>query len=172
MKRLMLPLLFGLIFVFEGIFAQFLPADLFGGEYIFVPRFLIIAVLFLTVYGGKKHGILYGFLFGLLYDLVYTEVIGIYLFIVPLAAYMMWNIMRIVDSHPVMVSIVSILFTGLVEIAVYFMNLLIHIATIGFMTFVQVRMVPTLLMNLIFIILFCYPFKVLFERFADSIKSD
>ena len=119
-----------------------------------------------------RHGILYGFLFGLLFDMVYTEIIGVYLFIIPLAAFAIWNFMKMVDSHPVVRSIVAILFVGLVEAAVYFMNLLINVANIDFMAFVQIRMVPTLLLNLVFIVVFCYPLKLLFERYADSIKND
>jgi rod shape-determining protein MreD len=158
--------------VFEGLFAQLWPGNWFGGDYIFVPRFLIMAIFFLTIYGSMKHGIIYGFIFGMMFDVVYTEIIGIYLFMFPLAAYIFWNIMRIVDTNIVVVSVVSIMCVAFLESGVYLMNLLIHIANMDFSSFARIRMIPTLILNLSFILLFAYPFKRQFEKFADSLRND
>ncbi|WP_053364224.1 rod shape-determining protein MreD [Bacillus sp. FJAT-27251] len=172
MKRYLVPLLLAFLFVFEGLFAQLWPADWFNGDYIFVPRFLIIALLFLSIYGSMKHGIVYGFIFGLMFDMVYTEIIGIYLFMFPLAVYIFWNIMRLVDTNIVVVSVVAIICVALLESGVYLMNLLIHIANMDFSSFAKIRLIPTLILNFSFILLFAYPFKRQFEKFADSLRND
>jgi rod shape-determining protein MreD len=82
-RKFLLPLLFLLLFYAESLFVEYLPAKVFGFERIFVPHFLFIALLFLTVFVGKKHGIIYAAIFGLLFDIVYVEIIGIYLFLYP-----------------------------------------------------------------------------------------
>ncbi|MCM3587671.1 rod shape-determining protein MreD [Mesobacillus maritimus] len=172
MKRFLVPLLLTLLFVIEGLFAQLLPANLFNGDYILVPRLLIMAIFFLTIYGSVKHGIIYGFVYGLLFDMVYTEIIGVYLFLFPLTTYFFLMIMKVVQTHILVVSFVSLISIAALEAAVYGMNLLIHIADIDFTSFTEIRLVPTLALNLIFVILFAYPFKKQFEKFADRLRND
>lgn len=172
MNRYWVPLLLAFLFIFESLFVQLVPGDLFKEGYVFVPRFLIMAIFFLSMYGSVKHGIIYGFVFGLLYDIVYTEIIGIYLFMFPLAAYIFSNIMRILQTNIFIVSIVSILCVAVLEAGVYQMNLLIHITDMDFSSFADIRLIPTLILNLAFIVLTAYPFKRLFEKFGDSLRND
>lgn len=172
MKRYLIPLLLIFLFIFEGLFTQLFPADLFNGDYIFVPRFLIIAIFFLAIYGSVKHGIIYGFVFGLVFDMVYTEVIGIYLFLFPLSTYLFLTIMKVIQTNIVLVSFVSLLSIAFLEGSVYLMNLLIHITDLDFSSFSEIRLVPTLILNLIFIILAAYPFKRQFEKFAEALRND
>lgn len=171
MKRLVLPLLLLFLFIFEGLFTQLFPANLFGGDYIFVPRFLIIALFFVTIYGSEKHGIVFAFLFGLLFDLVYTEIIGIYLFMFPLVSYAFFNIMKMIQTNIVLVSLVSLVCVALLEGGIYVMNLLIHHADILFSSFSEIRLIPTLILNLIFIVIAAYPFKRQSEKYAESLKE-
>ena len=172
MKRFLVPLLLVFLFVFEGIFTQLFPADIFNGDYIFVPRILIIAIFFLTIYASLKHGIIYGFVFGLLFDMVYTEIIGIYFFLFPLSAFLFWKLMKIIQTNIVFVSLVSLICVAFLEAAVYVMNLLIHITSMDFSSFAEIRLVPTLALNLIFVIFAAYPLKRQFEKFADALRND
>lgn len=172
MKRFVVPVLLLFLFVFEGLFTQLFPVDIFNGQYIFVPRFLIIAIFFLTIYGNVKHGIIYGFLFGLLFDMVYTEVIGVYFFLFPLSAYLFLKIMKIVQTNIFLVSFVSLMCVAFLEAGVYMLNLLIQITSMDFSKFTQIRLVPTLAMNLIFVLFVAYPFKRQFEKFADALRND
>ncbi|MBT2754577.1 rod shape-determining protein MreD [Mesobacillus foraminis] len=172
MKRFWVPLLLTFLFVFESLFVQLVPGDLFKEGYVFVPRFLIISIFFLTMYGSVKHGLIYGFIFGLLYDMVYTEIIGIYLFMFPLSAYIFSGFMRILQTNILVVSFVSIICVALLEAGVYQMNLLIHITDMDFSSFSKIRLIPTLILNFAFIILLAYPLKRLFEKFSDSLRND
>ncbi|WP_404329420.1 rod shape-determining protein MreD [Mesobacillus maritimus] len=172
MKRFLVPLLLAFLFVLEGLFTQLFPADIFNGNYIFVPRILIIAIFFLTIYGSVKHGIIYGFVFGLLFDMVYTEIIGIYFFLFPLSAFLFWKMMKVIQTNIVFVSLVSLICVAFLEAAVYVMNLLIHITSINYSSFTEIRLVPTLALNLILVILAAYPLKRQFERFAEALRND
>ncbi|MDQ0156113.1 rod shape-determining protein MreD [Robertmurraya andreesenii] len=172
MKKFLLPLLFIFIFIFESIFVQSLPAEVFHGERILVPHFLIIAILFLTLYGDSKQGILYGLSFGLLFDVVYTEVLGIYLFLFPLIAYICAKIMRILQTNIVVVSIISLLGVALLELGVYEMNFLINKTDMSFSFYAQYRLLPTLILNLTFIILFSYPLKRLSEKYVAYLNKE
>lgn len=172
MRKFLLPLLFIFLFILESIFVQSLPTQIFSGERILVPRFLIIAILFLTLYGERNLGIIYGFSFGLLFDVVYTEIIGVYLFLFPLIAYICSKIMRILQSNIVVVSLISLFGVVLLELGVYEMNYLIRRTDMSFSFYSQYRLLPTVILNLTFIILFSYPFKRLFEKFATDSKKE
>ena len=122
MKKAFLPIIISLCFLFESIFVELLPAELFKSSRILVPHFLMVTIIFVTIYISQKHGIMYGFIFGILFDIVYTEIIGIYLFMFPLVAYITSWIMRILQTNIILVSFVAILGVGFLELGVYEMN--------------------------------------------------
>lgn len=171
MRKFLLPLLLLLFFILESIFVELMPPKVFGNEYILVPHFLIIAIILLTVYGPKNYGVLYGFLFGLWFDIVYTEIMGIYLCLFPLVAYISYKLMKVLQSNIVMVTFISILGVALVELGAYEMNVLINRTGMTFATFSMDRLIPTLILNLIFIILTIYPFKKHFEKLVMSLDA-
>jgi rod shape-determining protein MreD len=168
-RRFLLPLILLALFIGESIFVQVTPHDLLGSGKIAVPRFLMGALLFLTIFGSKKHGILYSLLFGLLFDIVYVEIIGIYLFLFPVIAFITTKLMRILHMNIAVASIIVLLGITLLEAGVYQMNLLIHHTDMVFSVFLSSRLLPTLMLNAIFIILAVYPLKRLSEKFADSL---
>lgn len=171
MRKFLLPFLLLLFFILESIFVELMPPKVFGNEYILVPHFLIIAIILLTVYGPKNYGVLYGFLFGLWFDIVYTEIMGIYLCLFPLVAYISYKLMKVLQTNIVMVTFISILGVALVELGAYEMNVLINRTGMTFATFSMDRLIPTLILNLIFIILTIYPFKKHFEKLAMSLDA-
>lgn len=171
MKKLLLPLSLVLLFMIESLLVQFMPANLFGDK-VWVPRFLIITIFFLTIYGSAKHGIIYGLIFGLLFDIVFTEILGIYLFLYPLTAFIVLKIMKVLQVNLITTSVVSLIGVALLESAVYGMNRIIGITTIDFMSFLNMRLIPTLLLNAIFLIIASYPLKRNFEKFADRLRAD
>lgn len=172
MIRLLLPALFVFLFILESLFVELLPAELFHSDRILVPHFLMAGILFLTAYLSPKHGILYGFIFGLLFDLVYTEIIGIYLFMFPVIAYLFAHMIKILQTNVLVVSILTLFGIALLELGVYEMMLLINITDLDFLTYVKIRLVPTIILNLAFIILAAYPFKKQFETIVDRLSHD
>lgn len=172
MRKFLLPALFLFFFIMESIFVELLPVQHFNSNRIIVPHFLLIVILFFTIYGNKTHGIIYGFAFGLLFDIVYTEVIGIYLFMIPLIAYITSKMMQILQSNIIIVTIVSIVGVALLELGVYEMNYLIKITSMDFTTYTTLRLLPTLILNLAFTIIVAYPLKKFFEKYAIDLKKE
>ncbi|UQD52895.1 rod shape-determining protein MreD [Bacillus methanolicus] len=171
MNRFLLPVMLAAFFVIESVFVQLLPAEIFNSDRILVPRFLIIAIFFLTIYGSKKYGIIYGFVFGLLYDVCYTEILGFYLFFFPLTAYLVSKMMKVLQTNIVIVTIVSVIGVALLELGAYEMNLLIHRTDMSFSHFASLRLLPTIVLNLAFSIIAAYPLKRLYEKFAEHLTE-
>ncbi|WP_066063809.1 rod shape-determining protein MreD [Neobacillus soli] len=172
MRKFLLPLLFLFLFILESLFVQYLPKKVFGFERILVPHFLIIAILFLTIFVGKKQGIIYAAIFGLLFDIVYVEIIGIYFFLYPFIAYLINKLMQIMQANIIIVFLATLLGIALLEIGVYEMNSLIHVTTLDFLSFINLRLYPTLILNAVFIIIMGYPLKRLFEKHAEALRAE
>lgn len=172
MKKFLLPALISFCFILESLFVELWPVDLFDKHWIIVPRFLMILIVFVTVYVGRKQGILYGFIFGLLFDVVYTEIIGIYLFMLPLIAYLIAWIMKIMQSNIFVVSFVALLGVSLLELGVYEMNFLIRVTDMSFSNYINMRFLPTLLLNLVFTMIFAFPLKKCLEHLAVALRND
>jgi rod shape-determining protein MreD len=171
-KKLLLPLLFLFFFLLESLFVQFLPARIFGHEYILVPHFLFGALLFLTIYVGKKQGILYALIFGLIFDIVYIEIIGIYLFLYPVICYFAAKVMRIINMNFIIAILMTLIGIGLLELGVYEMDTIIHVTDLNFMSFVNMRLYPTLILNALYIIIVGYPLKRYFEKYAEALRDE
>jgi rod shape-determining protein MreD len=171
MKRFLLPLLVLFFFVLDSVFVQLLSAELYNSKRIMVPHFLAVIIIFLTIYGSKKHGVIYGLIFGLLFDIVYTDIIGIYLFMLPLLAYFASKIIRVLHTNLAVVALITVFELALLELGVYEMNFLIHRTNMEFSAFLQQRLLPTLVLNLAFIIVVSFPFKKYFEKFARELDE-
>ncbi|WP_442595237.1 rod shape-determining protein MreD [Neobacillus sp. D3-1R] len=169
MSRFLPFVLFFLFFILESLFVELLPVRLFHKDWVYAPHFLIAAILLFTIYGSKKHGIWSALVYGLLFDIVYTEIIGIYLFMFPLTAYAISKMMKILQSNMIIATFVVLLGISVLEIVVYEMNFLIHVTNIPFPAFVNTRLLPTVVLNFIFLLLMVYPLKKQFEKWNEQL---
>lgn len=172
MRKFLLPLLFTFLFIFESLVVQFLPEKFMDSQTVIAPHFLIIGIILLTIYGSEKHGIIYGMIFGFLFDIIYTEILGIYLFLFPLISYFVAKIMRVLQVNLLTSSLVSLAGVACTELITFEMNRLIGVTSSNFMSFLDNRFLPTLLLNTIFIIFMVFPLKWQFEKFADQLRAD
>ncbi len=172
MRKFLLPLLFIILFLSESLTVQFLPLEVFGHERILVPRFLFSALIFLTIFVGRKQGIIYAAIFGLLFDIVYVEIIGIYLFLYPFICYLAAKIMHEMQANIIIVFLVNLAGIALLEVGVYEMDVLIHVTDLHFFSFLNLRFYPTLIFNAVILLIAAYPLKRLFEKYADSLRDE
>ncbi|WP_027409459.1 rod shape-determining protein MreD [Anoxybacteroides tepidamans] len=159
MKKLFLPFLAILFFVSESLLVDLWPKNDWYQHYLFAPRFLFIFVIFVTVYVTQAHGMIYGFILGMLYDVVYTEVLGVYMFSFTLMAYVMAKAMKLFHNHLAVTCFLSMVAIVVLELYVYGIQLLIGKTDMPFDQFYPHRLLPTLLINAIFLLLFSYPLK-------------
>ncbi|WP_428909269.1 rod shape-determining protein MreD [Niallia sp. Krafla_26] len=169
--KFFLPLIISLCFIGESIFVELLPEAFSTNEKIIVPHFLIVVIIFAAIYGDRKQGLIYGLIFGLLFDIVYTEIIGIYLFIIPLVTYIAAWMMKLLQTNILVVGIVTLIGIALLELGVYEMNFLIGLTRMDFTSYLQVRLLPTLLFNGIFIAIVAFPLKKFMDSYRRSLNE-
>lgn len=165
MSRAYLPGLTFLLLVFEGTFFQFLVPSPLEMDISLVPRFLIVMIVLIGVHFGREHSIVYGLVFGLVYDIVYTQLLGLYLFGFAFIGYVfVYPFKWIQDSFlmQVLLVVVSIAFFDFYQFGLYqAIGISVETST---QEFLNERLLPGLILNVVFMILIYYPLRKLFEH--------
>jgi rod shape-determining protein MreD len=159
LKKWWVPVFAAVIFALEGLFAELFPVELLPGSWHIVPRFLFLYLLFHAVYYDEKSGILYAALFGFLTDLVFSGIWGIYLFWYPAILLLVTKVMKVLHAHLAIMAIVSLFSISVLEFGVYGIYSLLRFTQLGMKLFVEWRLVPTLLFNMVLYALSAYPMK-------------
>lgn len=141
------------LFLVEPIFSLFSPFE-FGNHIVYiVPRFLILFLIFVSIYYSRKQAIIYGFIFGLLYDMFYIDIIGLYTVLYPLMCFVAGAIVKAIHKQLLVSAIISLLLVTGLEFIVYQFNFLIGYTSIQMVDFTTYRLISTLLANFLFIIM-------------------
>ncbi|MFS0575359.1 rod shape-determining protein MreD [Sporosarcina sp. 179-K 3D1 HS] len=164
MSRFIIPLIAVLLFFLEPVFSLFSPIELGGERYTLVPRFVIIYLIFITVFYSRQRAIVYGIILGLLYDMFHIDIIGLYAFLFPLICFIASLIIRQVHQHMMTVILLILFLIAVLELLSYFFAALVSLTSIGFDEFISSRLVPTMIANSIFIALFGWLFKNLIDK--------
>ncbi|GKV68779.1 hypothetical protein NCCP2716_12770 [Sporosarcina sp. NCCP-2716] len=169
MTRFLIPLIAVVLFFLEPVFSLFSPIELGGMRYTLVPRFLIVYFVFLASYYGRRNTIIYGLVFGLLYDMYHIDIIGIYTFLYPLICFLAAFIIRHVHRSIFSVMGLSLVMIIFLEVMSYLFASLIALTSIGFDAFLTTRLVPTVIANSVFILLFGWLFhNWLYKRVIEK----
>lgn len=172
MIRSVIPLMVTVLFFMEPVFSLFSPIA-YGDQLLtLVPRFVFVFLIFIAAYGRKKDAIVYGIVFGLLYDIFYIDIIGVYAFLYPIISLLAAWVVRIIHRHILTVVVLSIVLIVFLEILSYGFASLIALTTISFEEFAKSRLLPTILANSLFVIMFGWFFyKVLEEKVIQRLND-
>ncbi|WP_432355771.1 rod shape-determining protein MreD [Sporosarcina sp. A2] len=169
MKRFIIPLIAVVLFFLEPVFSLFSPIELGSVRYTLVPRFVIVYLVFIASYYDLRKAVLYGLCFGLLYDMYHIDIIGIYTFLYPLICFLASVIIRQVHRSTGTVMLLSLFMVVLLETMSYLFASLISLTSISLDVFATARLIPTVIANLIFIILFGWLFKnLIYKRVVEK----
>jgi len=163
-----------IIFLFgiESIFPNFFPEYLFPQSFIFVPRFLLMFLILLAAFYDWKKAVIIAALIGAVTDIVFIEILGIYVVWYPLVIYIVSRLFKLIHNHLVVVAILTLLAISLLEYGIYglFFILRIHHFTVSY--FVEHRLLPTLLLNLLVYMLIAHPLKKRFTLWKKEKEEE
>jgi rod shape-determining protein MreD len=150
-----------ILFVIEGTVVQVFSPERWGIDILMIPRFVLVLLIFSALFLGRIQGLFIGLVFGLLYDIIYGGVIGIYGFSMALVGYFSGLTFRIFQQN-----LFLILFTVLVslvihEFIVYGLLTLIRFIDLDVNFFFLHKVIPTLVLNMIFALLVSYPVRMI-----------
>lgn len=157
--RFIVPAIAVVLFYLEPVFGLFSPLDI-GGEYRYlIPRFLIMYLIFISIYYSRNRAMAYALFFGLLYDVFFLDIIGLYSFLYPLICLIASFIMKYIHQNLIVTTLMSLVLVSGLEFALYQFFSLIGLTDISLQVFVRERLVPTMIANSIFLVMLGWAFK-------------
>jgi rod shape-determining protein MreD len=161
LTRIGLVLVGVILFLVESEFAMFSPIEIGGQTLILVPRFLVLYLLFLAIYFDRKRAIIYGFVFGLCYDVFYINIIGLYTFLYPALCFVAAWCAKRIHPHLLFSMVLAILLISILEFIIYEFFFMIQFTTMALQPFLLNRLVPTIVINLLFLFMLAWIFRYL-----------
>jgi rod shape-determining protein MreD len=162
--RFLLPFMAVVLFLIEPVFALFSGIEMFGRQIYLVPRFLFMYLLFLAVYYDRKKSMIYGLIFGILYDVVFIDIIGLYAVLFPLFCFLINWVVRYIQQSLWIVTVLTVVFVALLEFIMYEFFKLISFTSLTLNDFLLIRLLPTIIANLIVLIILGWLFKYLIKK--------
>ncbi|WP_164668479.1 rod shape-determining protein MreD [Virgibacillus doumboii] len=159
MNRLYIPLILFFFLVLEGVALELLPASLVTNELIIVPHWVFIFLLFLAIFYDRENtylSVLYGIVFGLLIDIVYTGVLGVYMFSYAVIIYIIHGLTKMLHANFFAVILLGVAGLVLTELSINTIFSVVGITEMVWKDYLLYRMIPTLIANLLFLLVL-YP---------------
>ncbi len=174
MKRLYLPLILFLFIVLEGVALDLLPNQLLSTSTLIVPHWVLVILIYIVIFYDLEdtyYSIVYGVIFGLLIDIVYTGVLGIYMFSYGFGIYIIHELRRLVHTNFYTVMIIGIIGISLTDLFIHTIYKMIGLADVMWEEYLLLRLVPTVLANLILLIIFYPLFKKWLVKWSSELSS-
>ncbi|WP_105957166.1 rod shape-determining protein MreD [Apilactobacillus quenuiae] len=135
-------------------------------NYYFIPQ-LTFLWLFFAMFFIQRINIRiewWAALSGLIFDMYYTGIIGVYLFIFPLAIYMGKKLYKLLSVDIFSSILIYIIDLSIIYLLSFFVNKLQNLTSMSDSFFLVHVLGPTLIINILFLVILYIPCQILFER--------
>ena len=170
MTRFLFILTLFILFVIEGTVVQVFSPDRWGIHILMIPRFVVVLLIFAALFLGRFQGLIMGLFFGLMYDIVYGSVIGIYAFSMGLVGYFSGLTFRVFQQNLFLILLTVMISLVFHEGIVYGLLYLIRFIEMDIQYFTMHRLIPILILNMIFALLVSYPVRSILLQMKEEEK--
>ncbi|TPR35165.1 rod shape-determining protein MreD [Apilactobacillus micheneri] len=163
--KYILPIGIFIALFFDGSISLVFSHLLFSNYY-FIPQ-LTFLWLFFAMFFIQRINIrieLWAALAGLIFDMYYTGIIGVYLFIFPLAIYIGKKLYKLLSVDIFSAILIYFIDLSIIYLLSFFANKLQNLTSMSDSFFLVHVLGPTLIINIIFLIILYIPCQILFER--------
>lgn len=162
MRFYVIPLIGVLLFYLDSLLTRLSPLTLFNETFIIVPRLTFLYILIIAVYKNPKVAIILAIVTGIFTDIYYGGIYGVYTFGYAIFVIMMDKLFKVFYRDILMMVILLISSVLLLEIWVMVFYGFLGIASINIGSIILFRLIPTVVFNLIcLIIIFPFVLKLL-----------
>jgi rod shape-determining protein MreD len=174
MKRFYLPLLLLLFLALEGVALDFLPS-LLAENLLIIPHWLFVFLVLITIFYDLEdtfYAVLYGVVFGFIIDVVYTDVLGVYMFFYGVISYFIHGLKLMLHANLFTALLLVSLGVALTDVGLYITYDFIGITEAAWGDYLMERSIPTLIANLLFLLLIYPLFKGKLEKWSEEQLSE
>lgn len=161
MKRLYLPLILFVFVILEGVAIELLPPSFVINDLLIIPHWVFIFLLYMAIFYDSDRtyfAVLYGAIFGLLIDMVYTGVLGVYMFAYAFSIYVIHGLRKFLHANIYVTILLGIAGILLADFTIYLVYMVVGLTDMVLEDYLLYRLVPTILANLLFLLVL-FPFK-------------
>jgi len=159
MKRAYLPLMLFIVVVLEGVALILLPASFLMGQTFIIPHWALVVLVYIVLFYDREdtyYAVTYAAIFGLLIDIAYTSVLGVYMFAYASVIFLIQSVKNRFHGNVYVTMLLGIFSIALADLIVHTIYLLVGLSDITWGVYFLHRMLPSVLLNLIFLIVL-YP---------------
>lgn len=169
--RLILFFVGVILLTVEGTWSNYAYAHLNESPEFYVLRVLFVYIIFITMFADRTLGLVFAGIFGLLIDVSSVGFIGIYTIAFPLLILGINLLLKILHENIFIAIGLSWVGVAVLEIVIYQYYLLLGYTAVDPATFIQDRLLPTMILNLIVILICAAPFYFLCKSTRQEIKG-
>lgn len=160
MKRLLIPVLLILLLALQGVATEIAVSFSSMQQVYVIAHWVFIFIVCISILydsDDSYYALVYSILFGLLIDIVYTDMLGIYMLGYGLSMFLLQGLRRAL--YPNIYSTILMVTVGIIvaDSFINFIYSMVGIIDIGILEYIWIRLLPTLLANIIFLFIL-YPF--------------
>ncbi|GGI40233.1 rod shape-determining protein MreD [Mammaliicoccus stepanovicii] len=162
MRLYVIPLIGIVLFFLDSLLTRLSPVHLFNETFVIVPRLTFLYILIIAVYKNPKIAIILAIVTGMFTDIYYGGVYGIYTFGYTIFVIMMDKLFKVFYRDILMMVILLIFSVFLLEIWTMVFYVVLGVTSFDLGHIVIFRFVPTLIFNLLcLIVIFPFILKLL-----------
>mgnify|MGYP001449026446 CR=1 FL=1 len=162
MKKIYLPLILFILLILEGLTINYLPNEIAFSDYLITAHWILAFLVYTTVYYDNEntyYSIIYAFIFGLFIDIIYTGVLGVYMFSYGIVTYVLRVMQKWLHRNVFVLILFGVTAFVLSDLLIYLMYAVVGITEMIWRDYWLMRSVPTLIANLLFLLLLFPLFK-------------
>lgn len=156
-------------FVLEGTLVQVISLNASGGSFHILPRFVLVLLIYISLFIGRRRAFILGLLFGLFIDIQYSDVIGVYAFSLAIIPYVSALAYQYFQLNIVLIILTVLLSVYAHETMNYYLFELFGLAG-G--SFEWRQHIPTAIFNAVFALLIYRPVYYFLERMMDGRQDE
>lgn len=162
-EKLIFPLFYFFAFLLDGQTTHLLRI-FFGDNTSVKMYFIVLLMIYAVNYFPFKYLLSLTIIIGLLYDSYYYGVIGVYMVCFPLTLWLVETLTRVLSKSYFSTGVITLLAITFIELSSYSIRSVFQLTSETLTTFIASSLGPSLIINLLFVMIICFPFFLLSKR--------
>ena len=153
MQVMIYPVIAIILLLLNNLITTYVPLRIFHTDLYFIPHLLLIYLLILTVYKNPKIALILSIFTGILCDVYLGNIYGLYTFGFIISVLLMDQLFKVFYKDIKMMVVLLLFFVMLFEHFMFIIMKILGFISTGYFTFILTHLVPTLLLNFLFIVI-------------------
>ena len=155
--RWFIPIILFLSLIIDSALPAIFPGEFLAEHQLIVSHMMLFSILMFAFYFRERDILYYSLLFGFLADSYTSTIIGIYMTVYWLAAYIVYKVKRYLPKRMLVHFVLFLIAIAVVDFVVFVFYREIGLTTMTMTVFIVERLVPTMIFNTVMAFILYFP---------------